>query len=223
MSDPIDAATPLAAQIRHQLQLARRRWSWIPWTYPIGFVLSGIGLAAIVPDYRELGSPLFTVAFFAVFFLQFGWLVVAWWSLPYRLTPRIVPYFARELQPHGGSTTPAFLRGRGLYTELVALDELAAALGVTPLSAFGFEDDYFDQEIRWHPATEGLRSVEALRQGLDARLLAAKGVTADLDVLAEALRIAAEKDVAFSLILRLQKKDSLQAVMSREMRQGSFW
>lgn len=141
----------------------------------------------------------------------------------WRLAPRIVPYFARELQPHGGSSCRAFLGGRGLYTRIVALDELAGSLGVTPLSAFGFEDDFFDQEIRWHPAPEGLRSVEALRQGLDARLLAANGVAADLEAQAVALRIAAEQDVAFSLILRLQAKDSLQAVMSMEMRQGWFW
>ena len=39
--------------------------------------------------------------------------------------PRIVPYIARELGKYGGRTSIAFARGRGLYREIVALDELA--------------------------------------------------------------------------------------------------
>jgi len=156
---------------------------------------------------------------FAFFFLFFGWAVVGW-LLPFRPRPRIVPYFARELGPYGGKTMTAFARGRGLYLEIGALDELARTRGVKPLSTFGFAYDHFEQEVRWHPASEGLATVEALRPSHGTL---APQAAEDLVALASVLRTAAEQDIPFSLVLRLHAKDSMQMVCTREVRQGSFW
>ncbi len=114
----------------------------------------------------------------------------------------------------------AFPRGRALYREIAALDELARSTGAKPLSAFGFAYDHFEQEVRWHPASEGLATVQALRQ---SRGTHAPDVAEDLDALASVLRAAAAQGVAFSLVLRLNTKDNMQVVCTREVRQGSFW
>jgi hypothetical protein len=143
--------------------------------------------------------------------------------MPFRPKPRIVPYFARELDKYGGKTSIAFALGRALFLEIGALDQLAAARGVRPLSAFGFPDDYYGQEVHWHPASEGLRSVKALQEGLGTLQLARSGLAHDLEGLASVLSNAAESGVDFCLVLRLHQRDNLQFVMTRESRQGSFW
>ncbi len=62
-----------------------------------------------------------------------------------------------------------------------------------------------------------------LRRGLGADLLAEADVANDLETLAAVLRVAADRGVPFSLVLRLQKKDSIQVISSGEHRKGSFW
>jgi len=219
-----DVLATLSKQRRHQVRLTRQWMTWwIPWIFVAGLCVSILGLIPSVAAFVEEGSPtigLFVFAFFAVFF---GWAVVLWLLGPFMLRPRIVPYFARELGKYGGDTMAAFGRGRGLYREIVALDALAGTLGVKPLSAFGFAYDYYEQEVRWHPAAEGLRTVEALRQALGAQLQAAPGLPRDLEALASVMHVAADRGVDFSLVLRLHAKDNMQAVCTREVRQGSFW
>ncbi len=112
---------------------------------------------------------------------------------------------------------------RGSPTPGLSLDRLAGSLGVRPLSAFGFAYDHFDQEVRWHAAEEGLRTIEALKLGLEGGPQTAPGLADDLDALAATVRVAAERGVEFSLVMRLYAKDSLQAVCTLEERQGSFW
>lgn len=208
----------LAEQIRHQVQVLRSWWPWwIPWLFVLGFFFSALGLFTSIASFREFGKITVGLIAFAVFFLLFGWAVVRW-MLPFRPKPRIVPYFAKELAPLGGSTMHAFSRGRALYLHIDALEVLAGNLGVRPLSAFGFAYDHFAQEVRWHPASEGLATVQTLREGKNE-----PRVAEDLEALASVLEVAAEKDVPFSLVLRLHEKDSMQTVCTRETRQGSFW
>src|SRR5262245_9046832 len=85
------------------------------------------------------------------------------------MRPRIVPCFARELGAYGGETMAAFRRGRALYRESAALERLAANLRVKPLSASGFADDCYEQDVTWHSAIEGIRSIEALLREVDSR------------------------------------------------------
>lgn len=218
-----DALARLAEQRRHQLDVGRARqpW-WIPWLFVGGVCVSIFGLALSVQTLPHDG-PTVRLFVFAAATVFFGWVVAMWLTAPLWIRPRIVPYFARELSQYGGPTMVAFRRGRGLFCEIVALDRMAGTLGVTPLSAFGFAYDHYDQVVRWHPASDGLRTVDALRGRLATEPLTAPGLADDLTALAVVLRAAAEQGVDWSLVLRLHAKDSMQAVCTREVRQGSFW
>lgn len=217
-----DVIERLAEQRRHQVRLARaRRPWWIAWLFVGGACVSIFGLVLSVQALPHDG-PTVRLFVFAVATIFFGWVVAMWLTAPLWIRPRIVPYFVRELGEYGGTTMVAFRRGPALYRE-IALDRLARTLGVPPLSDFGFAYDHYDQVVRWHPASDGLRSVNALRRGLAAEPLAAAGVADDLEALAVVLRAANEQGVDFSLVLRLYAKDSMQAVCTQEARQGSFW
>ena len=195
---------------------------WIPLIFVAGLCVSIYGLVPSIAVYRE-GRSIGHLVLFGVFTVFFGWAVVLWLLGPFLFRPRIVPCFARELGPYGGETMTAFRRGRALYRESAALDRLAESLGVKPLSAFGFADDYYEQEIRWHPASEGLATIEPLQRGLATLTVTSRGVAEDLQALASVVRTAAGQRVDFSLVLRLHAKDSMQVVRTREVRQGSFW
>jgi hypothetical protein len=213
----------LSDQCRHQVRLQRKRMTWwIPLIFVLGLCVSILGLTPAIALFREEGSKTLLVVF-AIFALLFGWAVVLWLIGPLLIRPRIVPYFARELGEYRGKTMAAFPRGRGLYREIVALEQLAGSLGVNPLSTFGFAYDYYEQEVHWHSAAEGLKTVEALRHNLGAQLAAAPDVADDLASLAQVVRAAADQGVDFSLVLRLHAKDNMQAVCTLEARQGSFW
>lgn len=221
---PGDVLATLAAQSRHQVRLLRQWMSWwVPVLFGLGLAVAILGLIPTTAAFLEQGSPPPSFFLFALFTLFFGWVVALTVMGPFPQRPRIVPYFARELGKLGGETQSAFRRGRGLYREIAGLEELARRLQVRPLSSFGFADDYFEQEVHWHAAAEGLRTVEALQQQLDAPLRTARYLAEDLEALAQALRVATDQEVAFSLVLRLRARDSLQAVCTREVRQGSFW
>jgi hypothetical protein len=221
--EPSQVSAILSEQCRHQIRIARRRMTWwIPSLFVVGVGVSILGLVPSIAVFRAGGSPTLLVVF-ALSTVFFGWVVINWLTWPLWIRPRIVPYFTRELGPYGGETMTAFARGRGLYREIVALDRLAVSRGVKPLSAFGFAYDHYGQEVRWHPASEGLTTIEALRQGLAAPGLAAPDVAHDLASLVSVVRAAADRGVDFSLVLRLHAKDSMQGVCTREVRQGSFW
>lgn len=213
----------LAAQRQRQVRFHLEQGAWIAWIPVVGFGLSSMGLVAaraLARDGVALSTTKLGLLWFG--FLWFGLSLVLMLIWPFRIRPRIVPYFARQIEEHGGETSAAFRRGRGLYREIAALDERAATLGVTPLSAFGFGDDFYGQPVHWHAASEGVRTAEALRQGLGARLLAARDVARDLEVLSAVLGVAADHGIDFSLTLRIQN-DSLQVVSSMERRHGRFW
>jgi hypothetical protein len=223
-SNRADVVASLSEQRQHQIRFIRRRLTWwIPLIFVLGLGVSVLGLIPSIAEFRAEGTPSPALFVFGVSTLFFGWIVILWLTGPFPIRPRIVPYFRRELGELRGATMAAFPRGRGLYREIVALEQLAGRLGVTPLSAFGFAYDHYEQEVTWHPAPEGLRTVEALRQGLDAHLSAAPDVAEDLAALASVMRIAADQGVDFSLVLRLHAKDSMQVVCTREARQGGFW
>lgn len=194
----------------------------MPFLFLIGLCVSVFGLVPSIAAFGDGGSVA-PIVVFAVFTVLFGWVVVLWLIGPLLIKPRIVPYFTRELDKYGGRTMTAFSRGRGLYREIVPLEQLAVTLGVEPLSAFGFAYDHYEQDVHWHAAAGGLRTVEALRQGLAAYSITAPEVADDLDALASVLREAESQGVHFSLVLRLHETDNMQAVCTREVRQGSFW
>jgi hypothetical protein len=89
-------------------------------------------------------------------------------------------------------------------------------------ATFGFGYDHYEQTVEWHPASEGLRTVDALREGLGMLGPTGRDVGSDIDALASVLRTAADRGVEFSLVLRLHAKDDMQAVCTREVRNGSL-
>jgi hypothetical protein len=212
-----------AEQVRHQDQLDRARMTWwIPWLFVIGFVVSLAGLYTTIQSLR-LGVALGVAdAAFAAFTLLFGIAVVTWLRWRQIIEPRVVPYFARQLEPYGGNSSLAFQTGRDIYRSLSELDDLAAALGVKPLSAFGFADDFYEQPVEWHSASDGLATIDALRGELVSRS-GDGSIELDLETLAAVLRIAATQDVGFSLVLRLYNHESIQAISTLQPRSGSFW
>jgi hypothetical protein len=213
-----DGAALLAEQCRLQVQILERRVSW--WFKAIfiaGFGFAALGLFTSVAAWRDSGKVTVGVIGFAIFAALFGWAALRS-LLPLHPSPRIVPYFPTELGKLGGDTMAAFYAGRAIYLEIAALEALAARLRVKPLSEFGFAYDHFGQAVQWHSAQEGLATVDALREAVDS-----PEAQKDLAALASVLRTAAEKDVPFSLVLRMFAKDNLQGVCTRETRQGSFW
>lgn len=195
---------------------------WILGLFVVGACVSVFGLVLSVQTLSEDG-PTVRLLLFGLSAMFFVWGLVLWLTAPLWIEPRIVPYFDRELGQYGGTTMAAFHRGRALYREIAALERLAQTVGATPLSAFGFAYDHYDQVVQWHPASDGLRTVDALRRALAAESVVAPGLADDLEALAGVLRAANEQGVQFSLVLRLHAKDSMQAVCTREVRQGSFW
>jgi hypothetical protein len=221
--DPFETEARMAEQVDLQRRIDRgRRAGWISWISVIGLFVSVVGFVPTFLLARQAGSPSVMPYVFAASALAFGWAWIMGAIGHRQFCPRIVPYFAREVAPAGGATMDAFRGGRGLYREIIGLDRWSVALGVEPLSSFGFTDDYYRQEVRWHTASEGLRTVWALQRALDSDP-DLEGVVADLAALERALSMAAERGVPFSLVLRLRARDSLPMVATREIRQGSLW
>ena len=219
-----DGRVLLPAQIRHQVRLTRKWMTWwIPAIFAVGLCVTIIGLIPAVTASVERGAPRISVFVYGLFTIFFGWAVIYSVIWPFFVRPRIVPYFKQELEPYGGSTMAAFFRGCALYREFPALEDLTTSLRVAPLSAFGFSHDLYAQEVRWHAPSDGLRTVEALRQNTGAHSNASPAVIQDLEALTSILRVAAERNVEFCLVLRLHAKDSMQGVCTREVRQGSYW
>jgi len=52
------------------------------------------------------------------------------------------------------------------------------------LSAFGFADDYYEQDVTWHSAIDGMRSIEALLREVGLLATAAPDLADDLQTLA---------------------------------------
>lgn len=112
----------------------------------------------------------------------------------------VVPYFPRRV---GEIST--FSHGESLARHVAELDGMAASLGVTPLSSFGWNDDIERESLVWHPASEGLKTVNALLASLEGEVLKwddHDGTVDDLKRLSQALARAEAQDIPFSLLLR---------------------
>ncbi len=148
-----------------------------------------------------------------------------------RRSARVVPYF-REKDFRGKvdrGVSPecreAFRSGHGLVSDLPLLDALAREIGVTPLSAFGFDDDLFGDRPKWTELSEGLRTTAALATAVanrDLRDRLSSTTLEDLRNLQAALHRASETQKWFSLIARYGADEFISGVeMSK--REGGFW
>lgn len=130
---------------------------------------------------------------------------------------RLVPYFREEVE---GPFT--LTHGEALARNCLRLDALAAARGCAPLSSFGFADDLAGERIYWYPAAEGVRTVSALLEEVQAWPEAVdvpSAVIGDLQILRERLEHAVSQEVEFSLLLRHGNTISGHEV---DVRKGKF-
>ncbi len=218
---PREVLPALLAQRRHQIRAGRARRIAVLLVTLVGVGLSGLGLHASAALWGEgLRPSTLSLSVLAYGLLAFGGVLVAALVWPFGARCRVVPYFVRAMGPYPGATSAAFSCGHELYRQSAPLDRLAAALGVTPLSAYGFGDDLYGQPVRWSPASEGLRTIAVLYAAPSLGV----GVVADLDALASVLRIAADSGVDFALVLRVGGGDvQSAAVFEPRARVGRFW
>lgn len=193
---------------------------------PTGFVLAAIGLTSPPAAFFACravfshGSQLIAAATAAVFLLTL--LVSCLVLLDHRHFVSIHPYFGKP--PAGErpvSSGACLLSGRALAQNLEPLDTLAEELCVSPISAFGFADDFFGEQVTWHPPEQGLKTVSALLDSLAEqpdRVPDSQSVTKDLKKIADALENARKRNIRFSLVVRATNATN---PMEWEQRQGT--
>jgi hypothetical protein len=159
--------------------------------------LAGLACAAYVVGtsssaaaiWRLIGLGLLT-SFFGV-----GLVVV----LRIKARTMIVPYFKTAL---GDICT--FAQGYVVARSCQALDELALQNGLTPLSAYGFNDDWDGEVLTWHPPAQGLATFAGLLNLLAGRpdfFPRQDKLVQELSNIRDALHKAADRDVPFCLLL----------------------
>jgi hypothetical protein len=127
------------------------------------------------------------------------------------LFARMVPYFEKQL----GQSAP-FAGGSELARNAEKLDALAAAAGAAPLSSFGFEDDFLGETVKWHEPALALATIRTISQ----QVAASEGeLKRDLELLGDALGVAASKRTRFALLLTTTYAPS---DAERQKRQGFF-
>ena len=120
------------------------------------------------------------------------------------LVPFYEPQVSQEAQYNGD--------GKGLVVEFAALNEIAVAADLRPLSDFAaneFEacaDDTEPPELTYHPIREGLPVVEGLLRAIRSKASVAEKLTdaeytlEELEELARSFRAAEAEGVRFCLV-----------------------
>ena len=128
----------------------------------------------------------------------------------------IVPYF--EKSPGEIET---FCQGHQIARNCERLDLLAGELGLTPISAFGFNDDLAGETVEWHAADSALATFQALAAAVaqsPERFLKPNKLQKELSAVVDALQKAREKNIRFCLLLRIGDSTSVQ---EWEVRKGT--
>lgn len=128
----------------------------------------------------------------------------------------IVPYFQKPL-----GDIHTFAQGHAVARSCQALDGLAAGLGLTPLSAFGFNDDLAGETVNWHPPAQGLATISGLLAALrdhPETIPRQDRLIKELTAIEHALQKAVACDVPFCLLLRTA---DVTSSLEWERRQGT--
>lgn len=178
----------------------RRAFRWLLWTELVfTAVVAGLTTFAVFGNGRlaEGAVPVATVAW-AVFVLYQAMTVVGMNDVLRHA--KVVPYFPRKV-----GEIATYSEGKSLARHVAELDAVAGRLGLTPLSAFGWNDDFVEGEpLVWHDAAEGLKTVDTLLAVLQDDDFAwddHAAAVADLKRLAHALARAEAQGIPFSLLL----------------------
>ncbi|MHC4103838.1 MAG: hypothetical protein ACYSR9_02770 [Planctomycetota bacterium] len=198
----------------------KRSLSWaIGFSLPFLF-LSGIGavfsLLLLLEDWRITAGMGFVVSTgFFIFFLKIFFLNVI-----DSFKARVVPYFKARV-----GREDAFSSGAAIAKNCQRLDRIAAERNLVPISVFGFNDDWEDEEVQWHEPNKGLKSVQGLLDALrqNPELLDKLPVViADLERIKTALEKANSRGIPFCFILR-KGTDGDVVPLEMDCRKGSFW
>ncbi len=163
--------------------------------------------------YLKSGRAPYLAAFLLAGFLYF--LVMSILGIRDQHRVALLPYFSQRL---GDADT--FLKGRSLLWHSRQLDELAARLGLRPLSDFASGDDLIPgEEVCWFEPDEALETVIRLKSSLESAKCAPE-LTSDLQALEAALMSAKSKGVRFCLLLR---EGSYASGHEMDQRKGSFF
>ena len=180
------------------------------------FLASWVGFACSVYAFTESAGRtglwgLFGLLGFSIFFsliLVFAFRVASQTS--------IVPYFQNEV-----GDIHTFVRGHAVARSCQVLDDLALQLGLTPISAFGFNDDMARETVVWHPPEQGLATFSGLLAALQDRPNAVPRqdrLIKELTAIVDALQKATGQNIPFSLLLRVGDGTS---AMEWEQRKGT--
>jgi len=175
-----------------------------------------VGVAAAVYGMSEhpRWGELLRLFGLAAFTLYFGSML--WDAFHTARHTGIVPYFQQKL-----GEIQTFIGGLAIAESCQALDELAVQWGLSPLSAFGFNDDFAGEELTWHAPEQGLAAVSGLLSALRARpkLIGKQSqIIEELAAIEHALRIARDRGIPFCLLLYTAGSTN---AMEWEQRKGS--
>ncbi len=163
---------------------------------------------------RELYGEIWLLAPVSVLAAFSGWGL--WTDLHVERQTTIAPYFQKKL-----GDIHTFAQGHAIARNCQLLDELALRAGLTPLSAFGFNDDLAGEQLTWHKAEQGLATVagllSALKESPDRRT-DHEQLLKELAAVHHALQRAFDHGVEFCLLLRTTGFTSGQ---EWEVRKGS--
>ncbi|MFQ5779726.1 MAG: hypothetical protein ACE5HN_02930 [Nitrospiria bacterium] len=139
-------------------------------------------------------------------------------GIPETVEVRILPYFKERV-----GNTETFLYGQGIARRVVLLDALAEKLGLSPISAFGYNDNFLGEDVTWHDAEDGLKTVSGLLDHLrgNPRLMDdADRIIRDLTRTETALREAHGKSIQFCFLAR---EGSTTSGLEMDRREGTFF
>jgi hypothetical protein len=134
---------------------------------------------------------------------------------------RIIPFFSGRIPE-----ADTFLKGRGLACHSRRLDQVAERLNLTPLSSFGFRDEYLWRRPQWHSASDGIKTFQGLLdsvRNLPDQSEDQAEMLADLGRVLKTLETAEARNVKFCLIPRLGRMVSPVEISQKRGFFGDEW
>jgi hypothetical protein len=179
----------------------------------IAAALAGTNLFSFFKGKGDTTSAGIAAAVFSAIFLFLAFAI--WRGIHDLFRVRVLPYFEHPL---GQKDT--WLADENFLRHSRQLDEIAARLGVRPLSEFASGDDMiWGESLCWFSPDDALRTTERLLQ-TDVTASLPSAVVSDLTHIRDSLRLACSKSVKFCFLVR---EGTSASGPEMERRKGSFF
>jgi hypothetical protein len=179
----------------------------------VATALAGISVFSLFFGKGNTTAAGITATVFTVIFLLLAF--ATYQSIRNIYRARVLPYFERPL---GQKDT--WLSGENYLQHSRQIDEIAARIGVRPLSEFASGDDLIRGEsLNWFQPEDALHTTERLLQ-TDICSTLPSAVVSDLTRIRDALRLACSQSVKFCFLIR---EGSSASGLEMERRKGSFF